>query len=66
MGTDVSLDAIEIIRLYALRFKIEYSFKQAVRTIGSFAYHFWSGSWRFRRDPSDPSLLAADEASCRM
>jgi len=41
MCTDVSLSATEIIRLYALRFKIEHSFKQAVRTIGSFAYHFW-------------------------
>lgn len=36
MCTDVSLEAIEIIRLYGLRFKIEYGFKQAVRQIGSF------------------------------
>src|SRR6516164_1915639 len=28
-------------RLYGLRFKIECSFKQAVRQIDSFAYHFW-------------------------
>jgi hypothetical protein len=35
------LSAIDIIRLYGLRFKIEHSFKQAVRLIGSFAYHFW-------------------------
>ncbi len=41
MCTDLSLSAIEIIRLYGLRFKIEHSFKQAVRLIGSFAYHFW-------------------------
>jgi DDE superfamily endonuclease len=41
MSTDISLAAIEIIRLYGLRFKIEYSFKQAMRLIGAFAYHFW-------------------------
>ena len=41
MCTDTTLSAIEIIRLYGLRFKIEHSFKQAVRLIGSFSYHFW-------------------------
>lgn len=41
MCTDTSLSAIEIIRLYGLRFKIEHGFKQAVRVIGSFSYHFW-------------------------
>ena len=41
MCTDTSLSAIDIVRLYGLRFKIECSFKQAVRQIGTFAYHFW-------------------------
>src|SRR3977135_2673568 len=41
LGTDTSLSAVDIIRLYGLRFKIECSFKQVVRQIGSFAYHFW-------------------------
>ena len=41
MSTDLSLSSMEIIRIYGLRFKIEHTFKQAARQIGSFAYHFW-------------------------
>lgn len=41
MTTDLSLDPIEVIKLYSLRFKIEVSFKQAMRNIGAYSYHFW-------------------------
>jgi len=39
--TDLNLAPIEAIRLYGLRFKIELSFKHALRVLGAYAYHFW-------------------------
>ena len=41
MSTDTTLPALEIIKLYGLRFKIEHAFKQAVHVLGGFSYHFW-------------------------
>ena len=32
---------LQIIELFGVRFKIEVSFKQAIYTIGTYAYHFW-------------------------
>jgi hypothetical protein len=41
IGTDLSLGALELISCYGYRFKIEVAFKQALHTLGSYAYHFW-------------------------
>jgi hypothetical protein len=41
LSTDTTLKLEDILRAYGLRFKIEVGFKQAVHTIGVFAYHFW-------------------------
>jgi hypothetical protein len=41
IATDLSMPAVEVIRLYGVRFKIEVSFKQAIHTVGMYAYHFW-------------------------
>lgn len=42
--TDLTATAIDIIRLYGIRFKIEVSFKNALRVVGAYAYHFWMNS----------------------
>jgi hypothetical protein len=41
MSTDLTLHPLCILQIYSLRFKIEVSFKQAVHTVGTYAYRFW-------------------------
>lgn len=41
MTTKLDLDPIRVIALYGYRWKIEVSFKTALRVIGAYAYHFW-------------------------
>jgi hypothetical protein len=65
MSTDVTLSAVEIIQLYGLRFKIEYSFKQAVHQIGSFAYRFWMKSMKPQRYGAGNQYLHRESAEYR-
>jgi hypothetical protein len=41
LSTDLLLSGLQIIELFGVRFKIEVSFKQAIYTVGTYAYHFW-------------------------
>lgn len=41
MSTDRTLEGLQIIELFGVRFKIEVSFKQAIYTVGAYTYHFW-------------------------
>jgi hypothetical protein len=52
MTTDLSLNPADVIRLYGIRFKIEVSFKQAVYTIGTYAYHFFMPEMAPRKNKS--------------
>jgi hypothetical protein len=49
MTTDLELDPLQVLRLYSYRFRIEVSFKQALHTLGTYAYRFWMMAMTPRR-----------------
>lgn len=62
MSTDLKLSAVEIIKLYGLRFKIEFSFKQALHTLGTYSYHFWMKAMKpIKRNSGDQYLHKESE-----
>ncbi len=63
--TDLSLEALPIIQLYGVRFKIEVSFKQAVHTVGTYTYHFWMRAMKTRLRRSGDQYLHRESDSYR-
>jgi len=61
MTTDLKMDALDLIYIYGLRFKIEVSFKAAVHSVGAFAYHFWTGAMKKRKRVSGDQYLHREE-----
>lgn len=61
-STDLTLSALQIITGYGLRFKIELSFKQALRVVGAYSYHFWmSGMAKISRKATTQFLHRRSE-----
>jgi len=62
MSTSLTLNAEEIIEIYALRFKIETSFDEQKNDMGCFEYHFWTSAqpkfrkWKKTETPTDKNL----------
>jgi DDE superfamily endonuclease len=57
LSTDLTLQPLEMLKLYGYRFKIELGFRQAVHVIGAYAYHFWMAQMTLlRRGDGDQYL----------
>jgi hypothetical protein len=63
--TDLSMIPLEIISLYGVRFKIEVAFKQAIHTLGTYAYHFWMNAMKPRPRRSGNQYLHRESKTYR-
>ena len=66
VSTDLSLSPVQIIELYARRFKIENCFREFKQQFGGFCYHFWTKKLpklnRFKKkDAPDPVDLVTED-----
>ncbi len=67
MTTDLALDPLQVIALYGYRFKIEVAFKQALHTVGAYAYHFWMMAMKpLRRRSGNQHLHRASDEYRRL
>ena len=63
LSTDLTLAPLEILMLYAYRFKIELGFRQGIHVLGAYAYHFWMcGMKPLRRGDGDQYLHRTSDA----
>lgn len=63
LSTDLTLAPLEILMLYAYRFKIELGFRQGVHVLGAYAYHFWMcGMKPLKRGDGDQYLHRTSHA----
>jgi len=60
MCSDLNLPAVDIIRAYSYRFKIEVSFKVLKHLIGAFYYRFWTSVWPKAGRETKSDLSAID------
>jgi len=65
MTTDLSLSPLDILRIYGFRFKIEVAFKQALYTLGTYAYHFWMAAMTPRPNQSGDQYLHRETQTYR-
>jgi len=63
LSTDLTLAPLEILMLYAYRFKIELGFRQGIHVLGAYAYHFWMcGMKPLKRGDGDQYLHRTSDA----